>query len=669
MTPDAVPSFYPHVVLGRFGVRIRRVVGRWPPGVGQDLLLALGFMFAAGLEQLLRRGDGSAGLASAVWAGLPLASLALRRSRPLLGLLLLVVLAAADSLARALIPVLPAGSTDVTVPILGLLVLSYSLGVHGTGREVMIGLFQPLLLIVVIDLLGPGKHPLSSALPFFGVFIVGAPVLAGRLVRARHALVVKLREQEEEINAERSARTGAALALERLMLAERLHGKLVSGMESVVLDAAAAQHIHGDGGAEAVAAIESRARDLLTETRRVVVALASASRPEAVHDEPLVVRRPSHRAELDARSRTALPWAAIAAAAVFVGLLVEIGQAGNARVPFSIAVAGCFLIAAPIALSWSRPLLMTAAVWAFVALFGLVVAPLNGSFTAISLSFLPPFAVAYFESRGRSVIGLAICCLGELACLGIVGLPGAVAFLLLAWTGGRVLRERSRLVEELGANNILLAQERDSRTRSVVIEERARLARELHDAIGHSLTVIALHAGAARRLWTSDRERAEAALLTISQVAVDGLAELRMGFISSRESPATERVQDVEELVRRARGTGLSVRLRIDKPEAALSPETELEAFRVLQEALTNVLKHAPGASAEVTVRNAGAHVELVVANTTAGRGPAPASGGGRGLQGMRERAEACGGRLDWSRRPDGGFEVRAQFPALMVKA
>ena len=202
-----------------------------------------------------------------------------------------------------------------------------------------------------------------------------------------------------------------------------------------------------------------------------------------------------------------------------------------------------------------------------------------------------------------------------------------------------------------------------------MLEERARLARELHDAIGHSLTVIALHAGAARRMWTSDRERAEAALQTISQVAVDGLTELRMGFSSSRDSPATERVQNLEELVQRARGTGLSVRLRIDKPGAALSPATELEAFRVLQEALTNVLKHAPGASAEVTVRNAGAHVEIVVANSTSSRAAAPATGSGRGLQGMRERAEACGGRLDWSRRPDGGFEVRAQFPALMVKA
>jgi signal transduction histidine kinase len=675
MTPDAARPVYPHGVISRFIVRVEHAAGQLSRGVWADLLLALGFMLAAGLEELFQRGDGSRGLSSAGLASLPLAALALRRSRPLLGLLLLVVAAASDSLARALLPALPAGATDVTVPILALLVMSYSLGVHGTGREVVLGIFQPLLLIVVIDLLGPGKHPLSSALPFFGVFIVGAPVLAGRLVRGRHALVVRLRRQEQEIDAERAAQTSDALAQERVTLTEKLHERLVAGMESVVAQAAAAQHSFEDARAKSVAAIEAQARDLLAETRRVVVSLSSNSPTEAmIHDQARTDFRLSRVVvALDARRNAALPWAAIAAATVCAGLLVEIGQSRHARVAMPIVLAACFIVAAPIALSWSRPLLMTAALWAIAAVFALLVAPLDATFTAISLSFLPPFAVAYFESRGRSIIGLGICGLGEVACFGINGWPGTVAILLLAWIGGRVLRDRAQLVEQLRANNILLAQERDSRLRSAVFEERARVARELHDAIGHSLTVIALHAGAARRMWTADRARAEAALRTISQVAVDGLTELRMGFSSSRVaartgSPTTEPPHNVEELVWQARGTGLSISLCIDKPAAPLSPETELEAFRVLQEALTNVLKHAPGASAEVTVRNAGPDVELVVANSTGTRQPAPSAGSGRGLRGMRERAEACGGRLDWSRREDGGFEVRARFPALPVE-
>jgi signal transduction histidine kinase len=673
MTPDTAMSPYPHRVPSRFSARVSRSAGRLPKGVPADVFLALAFMLADTLEELLRRGDGLAGLSFSALNSLPLASMALRRSRPLLGLLLLVVAAAASSLAKAFVPGLPLGSTDVTIPILALLVMSYSLGVHGTGQEVVVGVFQPLLLIVVIDLLQPGRHTLSSALPFFAVFIVGAPALAGRLVRARHALVVQLREQERAIDAERSEQTRAALALERLTLAERLHQKLVAAMESLVVQAAARHHFE-DGGAEAVAAIELQARDLLAETRKVVVSLASTNRTEAViHHEPVVDRRRSRRGDLNARSQAALPWAAIAAAAVGVGLFVEIGYAGSTHVPLPIALAGCFLVAVPIALSWSRPLLMTAALWALAALFAWLVAPLNGTFTAISLSFLPPFAVAYFESRGRSLVGLAICCLGEVACFGIEGLPGTVPFLLLAWAGGRILRDRSRLVDQLRANNTLLAEERDSRLRSAVLEERARVARELHDAIGHSLTVIALHAGAARRMWSSDREKAEAALQTINQVAADGLTELRTGFSSSRAAARdgvqpTGRVHDIEELVQRARGTGLSVRLSIDKPGAALSPETELEAFRVVQEALTNVLKHAPGASAEVTVRNAGGQVEIVVSNSTGTRPLAHAGGIGQGLRGMRDRAEACGGRLDWSRRADGGFEVRAQFPASVVE-
>lgn len=654
MTPELAESFYPLVVRSRL-----------PAGVLLGLLLALGFMFADFVEELLRLGGGTAGVSYAASNSLPLASVALRRSRPLLGLLLLTAVAAVTSLVKALVPAVPLGSGDVTVPIVALLVMSYSLGAYGTGREVVLGVFQPLLLIVVVDLLAPGRHTLSGALPFFAVFIVGAPVLAGRLVRTRRALAVQLRHREREIKAERAARTDAAVAIERLNLTEHLHERLVAGIESVASQALEALQPLHEGGAQAVAAIEVRARDLLAETRRVVVSLASANpdRP-AIDDQPLVVRKPRHT-QVDAAAYAVLPWAAIAAAAVCIGLLVEVGGANQARMPLPLALASCFVLAAPIVFSWRRPLVMTAALWALAGLFVLLVAPLNTTFTAISLSFLPPFAVAYLESRGRSLMGLAICCLGELACFGLEAWAGTFAILLFAWIAGRVLRDRSRLVEGLRASNMVLAEERDARLRSALLEERARLARELHDAIGHSLTVIALHGGAARRLWQSDRERAEASLGTIYQVAVEGLTELKMGFSPSAvEKPTT----DIEELVRRAQATGLHVKLCMDRPMPALSAETELEAYTVLQEALTNVLKHAPGASTEVTVRNAGPDVELVVANSVGTLPPAQATGGGRGLLGMRQRAEACGGRLDWSLSADGGFEVRAQFPAMAVR-
>lgn len=419
------------------------------------------------------------------------------------------------------------------------------------------------------------------------------------------------------------------------------------------------------GGAQAVAVIEARARDLVAETRTVVVSLASTDPHRPVIDDRPLVAYGSRDTEVGAAGYAALPWAAITAAAVCVGLLVEIGRAGNVRVPLPIALAGCVLIAAPIAFAWRRPLLMTAAMWALAALFVLLVAPLDATFTAISLSFIPPFAVAYLESRGRSLIGLAVCCLGELACFGLEAWLGTFVILLFVWIGGRVLRDRSRLVGELRTSIAVLAEERDARLRSALLEERARLARELHDAIGHSLTVIALHAGAARRLWQSDRERAETALRTISQVAVEGLTELKMGFSPNTvEKPTT----DIEELVRRAQATGLHVTLSMDRPMPALCAQTELEAYRVLQEALTNVLKHAPGASTEVTVRNAGPDVELVVANSAGTPPPSQATRGGRGLLGRRQRAEACGGRLDWSLSADGGFEVRARFPAMAVR-
>ena len=124
---------------------------------------------------------------------------------------------------------------------------------------------------------------------------------------------------------------------------------------------------------------------------------------------------------------------------------------------------------------------------------------------------------------------------GRLACFG--GWNGfvrgfTVVFVLAAWAVGRILSARSAMVEELRSNNELLAGQREARLRQAVAEERTRIARDLHDSIGHYLTIIALQAGAARRMWTSDPPKAAAALATVARVAAQGSAELRMGFDS-----------------------------------------------------------------------------------------------------------------------------------------
>ena len=643
--------------------------GKWLRST--DVLIAVGFVVAAAVEVVLRIRDSPVRLTIELSGSLILGSLAFRRARPLLTMTILAVGSSIGTLEEAWFAPARQGSTDVFIPIFAVLLAAYSLGAHGSARELLLGAFEPLALIVVVDLLQPGSNSLPEALLFFAVFVVGIPVLAGRLVRGRLIVVSRLKEQERQIRADGASRTEAVLALERVHTAERLQETLVAGMVALIAELAVAQQSTGVRQAESVSVIETKARALLAETRNAVVSLGSAKQNNELAGNQSRQAAP-HLPQTREVQNAYLPWAALVAAAVCVGLLIEISATPVVRVPIPIALLGCFVIAAPIVFMWSRPLLMSAGLWTVTALYSALVSPLIATFTAISLPFLPSFAVAFFEDRRRALAGFGISVLGVLACFGAEALPGNVAFVLCAWIVGRVLRDRSRLAAELRLNNAMLAEQRDIALRRAVLDERARVGRELHDSIGHSLTVIALQAGAARRMWTSDRKKAEEALGTIGRAAAEGLAELRSGFRSREFDASTSlaepsRVTDVTGLLEGARAAGLPISFHFEGEQPLLTPEADLAIFRVLQEALTNVLRHAPGAVADVTIRNSGSAIELVVSNTAADHPQAHSGGGAYGLRGMQDRVEARGGRLEWGRRADGGFEVRASLPAENV--
>ena len=214
----------------------------------------------------------------------------------------------------------------------------------------------------------------------------------------------------------------------------------------------------------------------------------------------------------------------------------------------------------------------------------------------------------------------------------------------------------SRLGEQTRANNELLARQEAAVAAAAVLDERLRLAREIHDALGHSLTVVALQAGAARRLAATDPGRAAEVMCTVAAAARHGVATLVWEDADA----------DVATLVERVRATGVPVDADLTG-ERLLHPAQRLVAFRVVQEGLTNVLRHAPGAHATVAVRAGEEGVEIVVANSApAGDGTGP--GTGRGLVGLRERVSMSAGRLSWRPREDGGFEVRAVLPAAPLR-
>ena len=202
--------------------------------------------------------------------------------------------------------------------------------------------------------------------------------------------------------------------------------------------------------------------------------------------------------------------------------------------------------------------------------------------------------------------------------------------------------------------------------REAVAEERARIARELHDVVAHSVTVMTVQAGAVRRLLTPEQEREREALLTVEQTGRQTLTEMRrlLGVLREEGETAALAPQPglgtLGSLVDQVRGAGLPVELTYEGEQMTLPPGVDLSAYRIVQEALTNTLQHAGPAHAWVAVRYGTDEVEVEVAND----GRTENDGGqGHGLAGMRERVALCGGALTAGPRPGGGYTISARLP------
>jgi signal transduction histidine kinase len=261
-----------------------------------------------------------------------------------------------------------------------------------------------------------------------------------------------------------------------------------------------------------------------------------------------------------------------------------------------------------------------------------------------------------------------------------VSLPGwaaapTAALLLLimgyAWRTRRryrsSLRDRAQLLDEAGQAAVAAA----------VDAERDRIARELHDIVSHNVSLMIIQAGAARQVVTGAPQDATDALLAVEASGRTAMTELRalLGLLAPGAcgedalllpQPGLRRL---EELVDRVAFAGLPVGLTVEGEPRSLPPGLDLTAYRVIQEALTNALRHAPGARAEVHVRYTDRYLRIEVLNTgpsvLTGPAPAPPTGAaeGRGLLGLRERVAVFGGSFDARRRLGGGFRVRVRIP------
>jgi signal transduction histidine kinase len=244
-----------------------------------------------------------------------------------------------------------------------------------------------------------------------------------------------------------------------------------------------------------------------------------------------------------------------------------------------------------------------------------------------------------------------------------------VMVVMICFFVGRVVHTRRAYTEALEQRAATAEANQRALAAQAVAEERRRIARELHDLVAHHVAVMGVLATGARRAAGRDPAAADEALATIEATGRTVLREMRrlLEVLRSESEPAGELAPQpgltaVEVLVEQVREAGLPVRLRVDGDPGRLDPGMALTIYRVVQEALTNVLKHAGPATAEVRIARGDSSLQLEVFDT--GRGPAPGGQGvGHGLVSMRERVHLLGGTLRTGPRPGGGFRVYAKIP------
>jgi signal transduction histidine kinase len=364
-----------------------------------------------------------------------------------------------------------------------------------------------------------------------------------------------------------------------------------------------------------------------------------------------------------------------ALAAILLAVTVaEIASSGHAHA-HAIDYVAAPLFCLPVAFCHRAPL----AAIATYAVTGLVVALLGGDLvthtnTAVFLCMVLVFALAAGTERRRFAAGVAI----TMVCIPLAGIiEGQSAVGMVAWVGllpvglpalvGRMLRGRNELNRRLAGQAQALAAGRAERERAAVFAERARIAHELHDVVAHDVSVMLVQAQAARRIAASDPERAREAIAAIESTGRDALGELRrlLGVLRRGDEelalapqPSLARLQP---LVERVRAAGVPVALAVEGAPRALAPGVDATAFRIVQEALANVLRHAGASRAEVRIAYQAGDLELAVRDDGSGDGTVAPEG--HGLIGLRERVGLYGGELRAGPHGRGGYELRARLP------
>jgi signal transduction histidine kinase len=354
--------------------------------------------------------------------------------------------------------------------------------------------------------------------------------------------------------------------------------------------------------------------------------------------------------------------------------LIELFVTGATEGPLAVNAVVLALLTAPLAWRRQYPLGVAASGFVIVGVQTAFLTPIDNLVSPFVPLLVAAYSVAAFLEQPRAGAGLLLCVSGvvtvnivaETATAGDYFFPGM--FVVIAWLCGRAVRTHTRLTEELHEAAVRAREAGEEHARTAAADERRRIAREMHDVVAHSVSVMVVQAGGARRILERDPARAVEAARRIEETGRAALAEMRtlLGILHVADDPAVRApqptLQHLDALVAHAREAGLPVELLEEGEPRVLPAGVDLAAYRIVQEGLTNALKHA-GSPTEVTVRWGENDLELRIAD----RGPGPArvasANGGHGLVGMAERVRIYGGELETGRRRGGGFEVTARLP------
>ncbi|HJY44173.1 MAG TPA: histidine kinase [Propionibacteriaceae bacterium] len=363
----------------------------------------------------------------------------------------------------------------------------------------------------------------------------------------------------------------------------------------------------------------------------------------------------------------------IAAIEMAFEVALRYGAPTGPTTPKWFAATATALIAMPLLARRRFPFAAPVSVWGLAAALSFVDGRLVGFTTTASvIGLVAAYLLGNLRDKMLGRVGLAVVLIGAVIVMynnpshstgGLVVLP---AMFLIGWLAGFALRERSTQAEEAEDRAARAEQERAAAARIAVAEERGRIARELHDVVAHAVSVMVLQVGAVRHRLPQSLTEDKDALIDVEKAGRAALAEMRRllgamhdgGDVELAPQPGLDNLDALAERVSRA---GLPVHLQVEGEIVQLPRAVELSAYRIVQEGLTNSLKHAQASRADVTVRYRAEDLELEVRDD--GVGTSSSDGLGHGLVGIQERVKIYGGEMSAGAGSRGGFVLNARLP------